>query len=135
MHLAAANGHLQVVEMLLGISRELCCVKGRDGVTPLHCASIKGRRQIISLLLSACPPCVEEVNAWNEIALHVAVKNNQFESLRTLVEGLKQCNNLVILNSRDVEGNTVLHLSAATKNHQAVELLEIAMMEFLGYWK
>lgn len=128
MHLAAANGHLQVVEMLLGISRELCCVKGRDGVTPLHCASIKGRRQIISLLLSACPPCVEEVNAWNETALHVAVKNNQFESLRTLVEGLKQCNNLVILNSRDVEGNTVLHLSAATKNHQtslmeAVELL------------
>ncbi|RVW50780.1 Ankyrin repeat-containing protein BDA1 [Vitis vinifera] len=94
MHLAAANGHLQVVEMLLGISRELCCVKGRDGV-----------------------------NAWNETALHVAIKNNQFESLRTLVEGLKQCNNLVILNSRDVEGNTVLHPSAATKNHQA-SLLE-----------
>lgn len=39
------------------------------------------------------------------------------------MEGLKQCNNLVILNSRDVEGNTVLHPSAATKNHQAVELL------------
>ena len=121
LHLTAANGHVEVVEMLLGlgISHELCRVKGRDGVTPLHCASIKGRSQIIGLLLSASPPCVEEVNAWNETALHVAVKNNQFESVRALVEGMKQSNSLVILNSRDVEGNTVLHLAAATKNHQA----------------
>lgn len=76
MHLAAANGHVKVVEMLLEISHELCCVKGRNGVTPLHCASLKGRTEIIRVLLFAYPLCVAEVIAGSETALHMAIRNN-----------------------------------------------------------
>lgn len=36
IHLAAANGHVNVVEMLLGISRELCYLRDRGGLTPLR---------------------------------------------------------------------------------------------------
>ncbi|KAL6349427.1 hypothetical protein AAG906_034084 [Vitis piasezkii] len=123
IHLAAANGHVNVVEMLLGISHELCYLRGKGGLTPLHYASIKGRADTISLLLSSSPLCVVEETERGETALHIAVRNNQLEALRVLVEGLKRSNNLVIINWKDREGNTILHLAAARKNHQAVELL------------
>lgn len=119
IHLAAANGHVIVVEMLLGVSHELSYLRGRGGLTPLHYASIKGRADIISLLLSRSPLCVmEEITERGETALHIAVRNNQLEALRVLVEGLKKSNNLVILNWKDKEGNTILHLAAARKDHQ-----------------
>ncbi|RVW50792.1 hypothetical protein CK203_076879 [Vitis vinifera] len=67
IHLAAASGHVNVVEMLLGISRELCYLRDRGG--------------------------------------------------------LKRSNNLVITNWKDKEGNTLLDLAAARRNHQVIELL------------
>ena len=122
IHLAAANGHVNVVERLLGISHELCYLRGKGGLTPLHYASIKGRADTISLLLSSSPLCVVEETERGETALHIAVRNNQLEALRVLVEGLKRSNNLVIINWKDREGNTILHLAAARKNHQVTNL-------------
>ncbi|RVX15385.1 Ankyrin repeat-containing protein BDA1 [Vitis vinifera] len=123
MHLAAAHGHVDVVRRLIEISSELCCLKGRDGMTPLHCASVKGRAETMNLLLSASPLCVLEVTERGETALHIAVKNNQLDALRVLVEWLWRSKTLVVINSKDGDGNTVLHLAAARKNHQAIELL------------
>ncbi|RVX15463.1 hypothetical protein VitviT2T_002301 [Vitis vinifera] len=123
IHLAAAHGHVDVVRMLIEISSELCCLKGRDGMTPLHCASVKGRAETMSLLISASPLCVIEVTERGETALHVAARNNQLDALRVLVEWLRRTKALVVINSKDGDGNTVLHLAAARKNHQAIELL------------
>ncbi|WJZ82551.1 hypothetical protein VitviT2T_002302 [Vitis vinifera] len=123
MHLAAAHGHVDVVRRLIEISSELCCLKGRDGMTPLHCASVKGRAETMNLLLSASPLCVLEVTERGETALHIAAKNNQLDALRVLVEWLWRSKTLVVINSKDGDGNTVLHLAAARKNHQAIELL------------
>ena len=118
IHLAAANGHVNIVEMLLEVSHELCYLRGKGVLTPLHYASIKGRADIISLLLSRSPLCVMEETETGETALHIAVRNNQLETLRVLVDGLKRCNNLVVINWKDKEGSTILQLAAARKNHQ-----------------
>lgn len=122
IHLAAANGHVYVVEMLLGISHELCYLRGRGGLTPLHYASIKGRDDVISLLLSRSPLCIVEETEKGETALHIAVRNNQIEALRVMVDWLTRNNNLVVINWKDKEGSTILHLVAARKNHQVTYL-------------
>ncbi|RVW50825.1 Ankyrin repeat-containing protein BDA1 [Vitis vinifera] len=117
------QAQVQCVRRLIEISSELCCLKGRDGMTPLHCASVKGRAETMNLLLSASPLCVLEVTERGETALHIAAKNNQLDALRVLVEWLWRSKTLVVINSKDGDGNTVLHLAAARKNHQAIELL------------
>ncbi|XP_031261893.1 ankyrin repeat-containing protein BDA1-like [Pistacia vera] len=40
-HMAAANGHNETVLELLKVNNELGNLKGKDGMTPLHCACTK----------------------------------------------------------------------------------------------
>ncbi|CBI40931.3 unnamed protein product, partial [Vitis vinifera] len=111
---------------------------------------LERRADTISLLPSGSPLCVVEETERGETALHIAVRNNQLEAhkstggraqeegetalhvaarnnqldaLRVLVEWLRRTKALVVINSKDGDGNTVLHLAAARKNHQAIELL------------
>ncbi|GLT91905.1 hypothetical protein SLE2022_097670 [Rubroshorea leprosula] len=125
IHMASANGHVEVVRELLKISRELCSLKGNDGMTALHCAAVKGRVEVINLILQSYPETVTDLTATRETALHLAVKNNQVEALEMLIKLVKDYHlDLVeIINSMDEEGNTVLHLAASRKNRSAIELL------------
>ena len=69
IHLVAANGHVVVLGMLLEISHELCYLRGKGGLTPLHYAFIKRRADTISLLLSISPRCVMENWTNSEVSL------------------------------------------------------------------
>uniref|UniRef100_A0A5B7C048 Uncharacterized protein n=1 Tax=Davidia involucrata TaxID=16924 RepID=A0A5B7C048_DAVIN len=129
MHIAAAKGHIYVVKELLKLcmGMDQCLLKDRGARTPLHYAAIKGRVDIIGELLAHCPQAVEEVTARGETALHLAVKNNQFEALRVFVQWLNNNNHghgkKLIINAEDKEGNTILNLAIATKQLQVVDLL------------
>ncbi|KAA8515829.1 hypothetical protein F0562_018560 [Nyssa sinensis] len=96
---------------------------GRERRLPLHYAAIKGRIHVIKELLSASADSGEEATSQGETALHLAVKNNQLEVLRVLVEHLKQFNKEYILNNKDEHGNTILHLAISTKQHEVVGFL------------
>ncbi|KAF3441892.1 hypothetical protein FNV43_RR15807 [Rhamnella rubrinervis] len=125
MHLACANGHVELVEHLLKIDldtgHELCRRRDNKGRTPLHLATIKGRVLVAGELLMACPESVMEVTEQKETILHLTVKNeNGFKALRILVEKL---NSKELLNWKDEEGNTILHLAAARKQHKVMKYL------------
>ncbi|XP_026401503.1 ankyrin repeat-containing protein BDA1-like isoform X2 [Papaver somniferum] len=123
VHLASANGHVEIVKELLMVNRHHCRLKGRDRSTPLHYATVEGRIGVINELISCCEESFEDVTIRDETALHLAVKNNQFEALKIMVDMLRQLNKGEILNKKDQEGNTVLHLATSSKQREAVELL------------
>jgi ankyrin repeat protein len=125
IHLAMQNGHTTMVSRFVKINKELVRVQGREGITPLLYASQIGEVELIANFLFACPDSIEDVTARDETALHIAVKNEQFESLQVLVGWLKanykkgaRKLEFKILNQKDDAGNTILHISALGREPQ-----------------
>jgi ankyrin repeat protein len=119
------NGHMTMVSRFVKINKELVRVQGREGITPLLYASQIGEVELIANFLFACPDSIEDVTARDETALHIAVKNEQFESLQVLVGWLKanykkgaRKLEFKILNQKDDAGNTILHISALGREPQ-----------------
>lgn len=115
IHLASANGFVDIVRELLMVKHELGHLRCSDSRTPLHLAAITGRTEVIRELLRICPASIEDVTVGGETAVHLAVKNNQLKALKALVESFKHSNIQDLLNAKDEDGNTVLHLATARK--------------------
>ena len=52
LHMASANGHVQVVKMLLGVQGINVSPVNDTGNTPLHYASLNGKREVVELLIA-----------------------------------------------------------------------------------
>ncbi|KAL7083406.1 hypothetical protein ACP275_14G159700 [Erythranthe tilingii] len=137
LHIACIGGHLDFVKELLnqrpGFAEEL----SKDGFTPLHvtsscgdveivkelekriplhCAVSKGRVEVITELLSACLNSVAEVTARGETCFHLAV--NRFDTFKALCEHVVSLGKEDILNNKDEQGNTILHLASSRKQYE-----------------
>ena len=71
--------------------------------------------EVIHQLLESCPDSVNDVTAFGETALHLAVKSHQFDAFRALVQWAERLGFETIVNWPDHDGNTVLHLAASRK--------------------
>lgn len=118
MHIASANGYFEIVRELLKVDPILCRLNGRDQWTPLHYAAARGRVDVVGEMVLACPESVEDVTTQGETALHLAVKNSQFEAIKVVVELAIQLTKANVLNMKDKHGNTALHLATWKKQHQ-----------------
>ncbi|KHN18281.1 Ankyrin-2 [Glycine soja] len=130
IHLAMQHSHKRMVHRLVDINKELVRAKGREGLTPLHFASQIGEIDLLANFLLACPDSIEDVTIRGETALHIAVRYRQYEALQLLVGWLKgtcQKNAMqiekTILNWKDEEGNTILHVSALMNDSKVLQLL------------
>ncbi|KAF5952750.1 hypothetical protein HYC85_010694 [Camellia sinensis] len=108
----STNGHVDIVKELLKADHKLCLVKGRERRIPFHYVAIKGRVDVTrELILTSAGSVVDTV-------LHLATKNNQFEAFKDLVEHLKKFNKEDVLNRKDDQGNTCLHLVVSKKQYE-----------------
>ncbi|KAJ7952588.1 Ankyrin repeat protein [Quillaja saponaria] len=130
IHLALQNQHNRLVFRLVEIQKDLFRVPGREGITPLHFVAQTGDTDLLAQFLSACPESVEDVTVRGETSLHIAVKSNQFEALEVLIQWIHwSCHKFAsyrqksILNWKDDEGNTILHIAALNNDKKAVKLL------------
>jgi hypothetical protein len=53
--------------------------------------------------------------------LHVAVKSNQAEAVKVLLEEIKKLDMMEIVNWKDKDGNTIMHLATLRKQHEVRE--------------
>ncbi|XWS69923.1 hypothetical protein CRYUN_Cryun03dG0004900 [Craigia yunnanensis] len=87
----------------------------------MHLAVIRGRNRVVAALVFAGPESVREVTDRGEISLHLTVKSeNGCKILRDLFEGFKDKE---MLNWKNEEGNTVLHLAAVRKQNEVIKFL------------
>ncbi|KAM7508870.1 hypothetical protein LguiA_019323 [Lonicera macranthoides] len=84
LHIATAHGHIEIVKELLKMDRYLCNHEGRERRIPLHCAVIRGKIVVVKELLSASKDSIENTTVRGETALHLAVKNHQFQVFKAL---------------------------------------------------
>ncbi|KAI3468082.1 hypothetical protein Pfo_024745 [Paulownia fortunei] len=127
LHLASAKGHVDVVRALLSVDPRTCLVRDRNGLTPLHLAAIKGRVEVMKMMLQAKPDAAQLTVYRGENILHLCVKHYQLEALKLLV---KTIGDPEFINSKDADGNTVLHLAVADKQVETISfLLTVAALE------
>lgn len=76
---------------------------------------IKGRHDIITLLLEKCKDSVNELTYMLETLIHLAVKAKRSETVEFLTEqGITK----LMLNAKDGNGNTSLHLAVAGRQQK-----------------
>ncbi|XP_061352698.1 ankyrin repeat-containing protein BDA1-like [Gastrolobium bilobum] len=139
IHLALQQGQRRMVVRFVQINKDLVRVKGREGITPLHFASQSGNVDHLVYFLGACPDSIEDVTVRSETALHIAVTNGQYRALQVLVGWLEKSIltdamelEIRILNWKDEEGNTILHISAGLGDPQPLQLLVKTMRNYLN---
>ncbi|KAF8404201.1 hypothetical protein HHK36_009084 [Tetracentron sinense] len=109
LHYAASIGDVTTVELLLKSDPATAYILDSDGCSPLHEAAISGHVHIIEKLLQHCPDIVDLSDLEGQNALHVAIKSRKLH----VVEYLLSKNELQgLVNQRDNNGNTPLHLAA-----------------------
>ncbi|KAL3532665.1 hypothetical protein ACH5RR_006186 [Cinchona calisaya] len=128
LHLAAAKGHVELVKELLKIDSEMGSVRNLEGRTALHVAVVKGRVQVVAELVRLMPELTRALTDRDETVLHLCVKYNRLEVLKLLAEEIRKDGELV--NWRDSDGNTSLHIAVAKKQSEIINhLLTIYQVE------
>lgn len=116
LHIAATNGSLSIVEMLLKHSAIEVDVKDRRGQTALHHAASSGHDAIVRLLLQyGANVNAKDVN--EEMPLHKTVIFGEEQTLRLLLDlGADQ-------ETRYGDGGTLLHKAASEGHFTTARLL------------
>ncbi|KAL1223145.1 Ankyrin repeat-containing protein BDA1 [Cardamine amara subsp. amara] len=130
LHLAVETHQVELALELVKFDPSLVRIRGRGGMTPLHLVVKKGDVDLLTEFLLVCPESIKDANVNGETALHIAVINDRYEELKILRGWLQRMRKsdassteIHVLNRRDREGNTALHLAAYKNNHQAVKQL------------
>ncbi|KAL5551331.1 hypothetical protein UlMin_001507 [Ulmus minor] len=132
IRLALQHGQTQMVLWLLDFDRDLVCVQGRVGKTPLHFATEYDMIDLLAEFLSVCPESIQDWTIRKETALHIAVKNNKLEVLQVLVGWLQLVDkDNMILNWTDVERNTMVKIFIKRADINAKKILGLTALDIL----
>ncbi|KAI4338438.1 hypothetical protein MLD38_023498 [Melastoma candidum] len=123
MHLALRNCRIQTVRALMTVDEDLLRVRGRDRVTPLHLAVEIEETELLAEFLCLCPSVITDLTSRCETAVHIAVKKCRFDAFRVLLGWLIRVNMEEVLNWKDEDGNTVLHIAVGSGQAEVVKLL------------
>ncbi|KAL0370034.1 UNVERIFIED_CONTAM: Ankyrin repeat-containing protein [Sesamum angustifolium] len=122
LHIAAKQGDLEVVKVLMEAHPELSMTVDTTNATALHTAATQGRIEIVNFFLGALvgkdPGITIRTDKKGQTALHMAVKGQNLEVVEELIRADRSTINMV-----DTKGNTVLHIATRKGRAQFVKML------------
>ncbi|XP_010047519.2 ankyrin repeat-containing protein At5g02620 [Eucalyptus grandis] len=124
LHLAAGKGHGEIVGELLSADPAAASARNLDGRAPIHVAAIKGRVDAVGRMVGAVGAgAAREVTDRGETALHLAVANGKTEVVRAVVGAVGGSDRAELVNWKDCDGNSVLHIAVAKKQIETIKFL------------
>ncbi|XP_039046843.1 ankyrin repeat-containing protein BDA1-like [Hibiscus syriacus] len=123
IHLALQHECIKMVRGLITLNAQLIRVKAKGMVTPLHYVAQIEDPDLLAEFLSACPSSIEDTTVHCETAVHVAIRNCSIRCFRVLVGWLRRVDKDDVLNWKDEEGNTALHIAVSSSQTEMVKLL------------
>lgn len=120
LHNACLSGHVDVVEYLLGdpfMARQFTY----SGYTPLHLAAMNGKTQIIKVFLQRSRLSFFDHTKQGVPILHLTIRHNQFKTFLHCAQSSEKEGSLI--NSVDLDGNTILHVAAESGRVKVTKIL------------
>ncbi|XP_059660682.1 ankyrin repeat-containing protein At5g02620 [Cornus florida] len=118
LHIAAKQGDLEVVKVLMEAHPELSMTVDASNTTALHTAATQGHIEVVNFLLEFESSLAAIAKSNGKTALHSAARNGHVEVLRALLG--KEPG---IATRNDKKGQTALHMAVKGQNLEVVEEL------------
>ncbi|KAL3714915.1 hypothetical protein ACJRO7_006766 [Eucalyptus globulus] len=120
MHAAASVGNGRVIGLLLEKCPYLALQTDNNGSYPIHIACEAGHLWTMILLNDTWPDLAEIKNKKGQNILHIAAKAGDIDAVRLLEHRTKFGK---LINSKDADGNTPLHLASMHIHSKVMQLL------------
>ncbi|EYU26166.1 hypothetical protein MIMGU_mgv1a003985mg [Erythranthe guttata] len=120
LHAAVCMGYTEGVKFLLDNHCEFAYQKDKQGFYPIHSASNKGLLDIIKLMLQRRPDVRELLTGHGQNMLHAAARSGKYRAVECM---LKMPELEKLINEKDEDGNTPLHLATIYGHPKLVRVL------------
>ncbi|KAG6396765.1 hypothetical protein SASPL_142922 [Salvia splendens] len=117
-HVAAAKGHLGIVEELVSKWPELCRVCNSSNTSPLYTAAAQDHLDVVNAILDADPDTIRIVRKNGKTALHTTARYGQLSIVKALIQ-----RDPGIISIKDKKCQTALHMAAKGQNTAVIEEL------------
>ncbi|KHN77694.1 Ankyrin repeat and sterile alpha motif domain-containing protein 1B [Toxocara canis] len=85
LHLAALQGHAEVIKMLVDVDTNMLNARDRRGCLPVHLAAWNGHVEAVQVLIDAEPDSVDAVNNAKESPLHLSAQHGHGKVVTALL--------------------------------------------------